>query len=77
MFYTGADSESRRALGTLWISRDGGRTWPAAGSPDRILLEPEGFAYSVPVVLAPNSIGVLSEAAGYKRIVFRTVPLKP
>ncbi len=77
VFYTGADSESRRALGTLWISRDGGRTWPAAGSPDRILLEPEGFAYSVPVVLAPNSIGVLSEAAGYKRIVFRTVPLKP
>lgn len=73
VFYTGADSESRRALGTIWISRDGGRTWPAAGSPDRILLEPDGFAYSVPVVLAPDTVGVLSESAGYRKIVFRTV----
>lgn len=75
VFYTGPDSDTRRALGTLWISRDGGRTWPAAGSPDRILLEPTGFAYSVPVVLAPDAVGVLSEAAGYKRIVFRRVSL--
>jgi sialidase-1 len=75
VYYTGADSASRRALGTLWISRDGGRTWPANGSPDRILIEPEGFAYSVPVMLSPNKLGVLYEGAGYKRIVFRRVAL--
>lgn len=75
VYYTGADSASRRALGTLWISRDGGRTWPASGSPDRILIEPEGFAYSVPVILAPNELGVLYEGAGYKRTVFRRVAL--
>jgi sialidase-1 len=75
VFYTGPDSETRRALGTLWISRDGGRTWPAVGSPDRILIEPEGFAYSVPVVLAPTVVGILFESAGYGRVVFRRVEL--
>jgi sialidase-1 len=75
VYYTGADSESRRALGTLWISRDGGRTWPAAGSRDRILIEPEGFAYSVPVELSDGAIGVFSEGAGYRRIVLRRITL--
>ena len=77
VYYTGPDSENRRARGTLWISRDGGRTWPAVGSPDRMLIEPEGFAYSVPVLLAPNEVGVIFEGAGYKRIAFRSIKLAP
>jgi sialidase-1 len=73
VFHTGPDSESRRALGTLWISRDGGRTWSAPGSVDRMLIEPEGFAYSVPVLLSGGEIGILYEGAGYRRIVMRRV----
>ena len=70
--FTGCDSESRRALGTMWISRDAGRTWP-----EKVLVEPEGFAYSVPVLLSSGDIGVLHEAAGYKRIVLRRVSVPP
>jgi sialidase-1 len=66
--FSGCDSESRRALGTLWISRDDGRTWPA-----KMLVEPGGFAYSVPVALGGGKVGVLHETAGYERIVFRVV----
>jgi sialidase-1 len=73
VFYTGADSPTRRARGTLCISRDGGRTWPGNGSPDRVLIEPGGFAYSVPVLLSEREVGVLYEAAAYARIVFRRV----
>jgi sialidase-1 len=68
--FTGCDSETRRALGTMWISRDGGRTWP-----EKTLFEPEGFAYSVPVLLAPGEVGVLYETAGYRTIVLKRVPL--
>jgi len=64
--FTGCDSETRRALGTLWISRDGGRSWP-----EKLLLEPGGFAYSVPVFLAPDEVGILYEGAGYRTIGFR------
>lgn len=66
--FTGCDSESRRALGTAWFSDDGGRTWPT-----KVSIEPGGFAYSVPVALGDDRIGVLYEAAGYKRIVLRTI----
>jgi len=68
--FTGCDSPSRRALGTLWISRDGGETWP-----EKLLVEPEGFAYSLPVQLASGEIGVVHETAGYKRIVLKRVKL--
>ncbi len=68
--FTGCDSPSRRALGTLWISRDGGKTWP-----EKLLVEPEGFAYSLPVQLASGEIGVVHETAGYKRIVLKRVKL--
>ena len=68
--FTGCDSESRRALGTMWISRDGGGTWP-----EKTLFEPKGFAYSVPVALDEGKVGVLYETAGYKSIVFRAVSL--
>lgn len=68
--FTGCDSESRRAQGTLWISRDEGRSWP-----EKRLVEPAGFAYSVPVAVGASAseVGVLYEAAGYRRIVFRRV----
>jgi sialidase-1 len=68
--FTGCDSESRRALGTMWISRDGGATWP-----EKVLFEPKGFAYSVPVALDAGKVGVLYETAGYKSIVFAPVSL--
>ena len=70
--FTGCDSETRRAKGTMWISRDGGASWP-----EKVLIEPEGFAYSVPVALGAGEVGVLYEAAGYKRIVFRRVAISP
>lgn len=73
--FTGCDSESRRALGTLWISRDDGRTWPTAQGEGKWLIEPGGFAYSVPVALGGDAVGVLYEGAGYKRIVFRRIDL--
>ena len=70
--FTGCDSESRRALGAMWISRDGGATWP-----QKVPIEAGGFAYSVPVVLSPREVGVLYEAAGYARIVLRRVTVPP
>jgi sialidase-1 len=70
--FTGCDSESRRALGTAWVSRDDGRTWPT-----KVAVEPGGFAYSVPVALGAGRVGVLHEAAGYARISFRIVELPP
>ena len=66
--FSGCDSETRRANGALWISTDGGKTWP-----QKISLEPAGFAYSVPVALSPTEVGVLYETAGYKQIVFTKV----
>ncbi|MFM7134585.1 MAG: exo-alpha-sialidase [Planctomycetota bacterium] len=66
--FTGCDSESRRALGTAWFSRDDGASWPA-----KVLVEPGGFGYSVPVALDPTTVGVVYETAGYKRIVMRRV----
>ena len=68
--FTGCDSESRRALGTMWLSRDGGASWP-----HKVLIEPEGFAYSVPVSLGGSELGVLYETAGYRSIVLRRVSL--
>ena len=66
--FTGCDSETRRANGAMWISRDAGRTWT-----EKVVVEREGFAYSVPVALAPDTVGVLYEAAGYKKIVLKRV----
>ncbi len=68
--FTGCDSETRRASGAMWISRDGGRTWP-----EKTPIEKDGFAYSAPVALSTSEVGVLYEAAGYKRIVFARIAL--
>jgi sialidase-1 len=70
--FSGCDSETRRALGTLWISRDDGQTWP-----EKHLVEQGGFGYSVPVALDASTVGVLYETAGYKRIAMRRVTVPP
>ena len=70
--FTGCDSETRRAKGSMWISRDDGASWP-----EKVLVEPEGFAYSVPVALSRDEVGILYEGAGYKRIVFRRIAVPP
>ncbi|MCE2881092.1 MAG: glycoside hydrolase [Planctomycetaceae bacterium] len=66
--FTGCDSETRRAKGAVWFSRDDGRSWS-----EKTEIEPGGFAYSVPVRLSPAEIGVVYEGAGYTRIVMRRV----
>ncbi|MFZ9914040.1 MAG: sialidase family protein [Phycisphaerales bacterium] len=72
--FTGCDSETRRAKGAVWFSRDDGRSWS-----EKAEIEPGGFAYSVPVRLSPTEIGVVYEGAGYQRIVMRriSVPQAP
>jgi hypothetical protein len=42
-----------------------------------VLVEAEGFAYSVPVALSRDEVGILYEGAGYKRIVFRRIAVPP
>jgi sialidase-1 len=65
LFSSPADTENR-ALGTVRMSRDEGKTWPVSK-----LLAPEGqFAYSVLTRLADGSIGCLYETGDYGRIVF-------
>jgi sialidase-1 len=70
--FTGCDSETRRAKGSMWISRDDGASWP-----ERVVVEPEGFAYSVPVARSCDEVGILHEGAGYTRIVFRRIAVAP
>lgn len=70
MVCTGPASRSKRMAGRAWFSDDGGRSWP------RSLPIAEGsFAYSVPVQLGPDRIGVLFERDDYARISFATLPI--
>ena len=70
MVCTGPASRSKRAAGRAWFSADGGRSWP------RSLPIAEGFfAYSVPVQLGPDRLGVLFERDDYARISFVTLPI--
>jgi sialidase-1 len=70
--FTGCGGEKGRDRGTMWVSRDGGRSWP-----ESVLVEPAFFAYSVPVALDEGTVGILYEASMYKRIVFRRVAVPP
>lgn len=54
---TGPASDSRRTCGTAWISTDCGATWDGG-----TVIEPGPFAYSVPVEIAPDELGILWEA---------------
>ena len=69
ILYSGPDS-TKRANGTLHLSRDDGATWPV-----QRVLYPGPFAYSVLTRLADGRIGCLFEAENYARIVFARVPL--
>jgi sialidase-1 len=65
LLHSGPASETRREHGTLWASRDGGRTWPA-----RVEFVPGAFAYSGLVELSEGGLGVLHEGDAGARIRF-------
>jgi sialidase-1 len=54
-----------RKNGTLFVSRDGGKTWP-----EKRVLYPGGFAYSCLTRLADDRIGCLFERDEYAHITF-------
>ncbi len=68
LLFVGPQS-SRRENGTLFMSRDEGRTWPV-----RRVLWPGSFAYSVLTVLKDGTIGCLFETDDHHRIVFARIP---
>lgn len=61
-----------RASGTLFVSRDGGQTWP-----DKRVLYPGGFAYSCLVQLSENRVGCFFERDDYARISFAVYDIAP
>ena len=70
MVCTSPASRRNRIAGRAWFSANGGRSWsPSVPIADGF------FAYSVPVQLAPDRIGVLFERDDYARISFVTLPI--
>ncbi len=63
LVYCGPDSTSSRSMGTVWLSKDGGVTWPT-----KKLLYPGGYAYSLPVWVDCDRFGVFFERDGYTKI---------
>ncbi|HWB02995.1 MAG TPA: sialidase family protein [Verrucomicrobiales bacterium] len=70
LLHSGPDS-TKRENGTLWLSRDEGKTWPV-----KRVLHPGPFAYSVLTKLSGGAIGCLFEADNYARITFARIPLE-
>lgn len=68
---TGPDDAKARRAGILWISADGGATWPR-----RVPVFAGSFAYSVPVELGDGTVGVLFERDGCTRIGFVPVDVR-
>lgn len=68
LVFTGPNSRSARNAGCAWFSWDGGSTWPRKAA-----IHAGSFAYSVPVPLGPDRIGVLFERDGCSRISWATV----
>lgn len=64
ILYSGPDAKDRRN-GTVWVSRDQGKTWPT-----KRVVEPGAFAYSVLADLGHGQVGCLYETDDYRRIVF-------
>jgi len=55
----------KRENGTLFVSKDGGKTWP-----EKSVLYPGGFAYSCLTQLPEGRVGCLFERDGYAHITF-------
>ncbi len=53
----------KRTHGTVYVSFDGGRTWPT-----KKLVVPDGFAYSSLMKLPDGNIGLFYETDGYREI---------
>lgn len=66
------NSEKDRENGTLFISRDGGKTWP-----DRHTIYAGGFAYSCLAVLPGGRIGCLFERGPYDHVSFVSLDISP
>ena len=67
---TGPCDPKARRRGTAWVSDDGGNRWPMT-----VPVYDGSFAYSVPVDLGGNEVGVLFERDGCSRISFTAVRL--
>lgn len=65
LLFSNAASPSKRANGTVRLSRDDGRTWPVS----RVVC-PGPFAYSCLTSLPDGAVGLVFEAANYRRIQF-------
>ena len=70
LLYSGPDS-MKRENGTVHLSRDDGRTWPA-----KKVLFPGSFAYSVLTQLPDGTVGCLFETDDANRIVFARFSLR-
>lgn len=70
LLFSGPQS-AKRENGTVFLSRDDGRTWPV-----RRVLCKESFAYSCLTVLPDGTLGCLYEAGGTSRVVFARFSLE-
>jgi len=61
----------KRTHGTVYVSLDGGHTWP-----HRRLVVPDGFAYSSLIELPDGNIGLFYESEGYREIRLVRIPLQ-
>lgn len=69
--FCNAASRTGRDSLTLRISNDDGKTWSK-----KFLLEPANIAYSDIVNINKHQVGVLYEAGGYQKIIFKKVNWK-
>ncbi|MBM3890836.1 MAG: exo-alpha-sialidase [Verrucomicrobia bacterium] len=70
LFFSNPAQPRGRSKGTLKISEDDGRTWSRS-----ILLHPGLFAHSVLVQTGHETVGILAELDGYRRIAFTSLTL--
>lgn len=66
------NSEKGRENGTLFISYDGGKTWPT-----RQCIYPGGFAYSSLAPLPDGRVGCLFERGPYEFLAYTTISVTP
>lgn len=70
LFLSAPHSEDSRENGTIFVSSDGGETWPHT-----YCVYPGSFAYSCLAVLPDGKIGCLFERDRYMRTTFVAVPV--